>query len=82
MQLINRDELIDLALSVRNGETVLTEEDVASERVFLIISSLRSALQEPNNGLILRASKILSKHIALIGCIKEARDFPIDIPKE
>jgi hypothetical protein len=79
MKLLNRDELIDLALSVRNNETVLTEEDVSSERVFLIISSLRSALKEPNNGLILRASKILAKHIAQINVIDEARRFPPDV---
>jgi len=82
MQLINRDELIDLALSVRNGETVLTEEDVISERVLLIIASLRAALQEPNNGLVLQATKILNKHIRLIGSIQDAANFPPDIPKE
>jgi len=81
MELINRDELIDLALSVKHGETVLTNEDVISERVFLIIASLRVSIQEPNNGLVLKAARILFEHIRLIPVIEEARLFPPDIPK-
>lgn len=82
MKLISKIDLLDLALQIKHGDTVLTEEDVTSERVFLIISSLRARLEEPNNGNLIQASKIISKHIRLIGCIQDAANFPPDIPKE
>lgn len=78
---LNRDELCDLAHGIRLGTTRWTDEDVASEKVIQVIASLRNEIKGPNNGLILAAAKIISKHIRDIQCIQDAANFPPDIPK-
>ena len=78
---LNRDELCDLAHDIKMGFIRWNDDDVASEEVLRVIASLRNEIQGPNNGLILAAAKIISKHIRDIQCIQDAANFPPDIPK-
>jgi|SaaInlV_150m_DNA_5_1039734.scaffolds.fasta_scaffold82648_1 hypothetical protein len=79
---LNRDELCDLAHDIKMGFIRWSNEDVASEEVIKVIASLRNEIKGPNNGLILAAAKIISKHIRDIECIQDAANFPPDIPRK
>ena len=78
---LSRDELLDLAQDIKRGFLRWNDETVASDEVLRVIASLRNEISGPNNGLILKAAKIISKHIREIKCIQDAANFPPDIPK-
>lgn len=78
---LSRDELLDLAYDIRMGLIRWNDEDAVSDEVLRVIASLSNEIKGPNNGLILKAAKIISKHIRDIQCIKDAANYPPDIPK-
>jgi hypothetical protein len=78
---LSRDELCDLAHGIKMGFLRWDDEAVLSDEVLRVIASLRNEIGGPNNGLILKAAKIISKHIREIQCIQDAANFPPDIPK-
>lgn len=77
---MSRDELLDLAHDIKMGFLRWNDEDAVSDEVLRVIASLRIEINGPNNGLILKAAKIISKHIRDIQCIQDAANFPPDIP--